>query len=359
MKADEPTGLDYVPEYLADDVQARLVALTEESPAEPAPLEVDEYLIRHWCETLEDGNPLYLDRDYARSRGFDGLVAPPGAVMTTFALPFRWPWPPAEREPARHIHYAIKELLDLPVGIINEIEIETGTPLQVGDRVSVSQRLVSISPWKKTRLGEGHFWTMDRLYRNQNGDLVVRERMSAFGYGRTATPVAANASAGGWSPAVEEVIAGERTGYRPVAPRSLCYEDVTEGDELPRLVMPITLTRCVYLASATRDFSPQHSNRDYARERSKTRDVFVNTPFNLGMISRFLTDWAGPTAVVRRIQMAMRDNVCAGDDMILTGRVTRKYLVDSEPHVDVEVTIATADGPVSPCRTTVVLPSRY
>jgi acyl dehydratase len=360
VKADEQTGLDYVPEYLPEASKQRLLELTEESAADPAPLEVDEYLIRHWCETLEDGNPLYLDEDYARSLGFDRLVAPIGSVMTTFVMPFRWPWPPAEREPARHIHYAIKELLDLPVGIIQNIDIESGVPLQVGDRVSVSQRLVSISPWKKTRLGEGHFWTMDRLYRNQNGELVLRERMSAFGYGRdAAAPVAATAKSGGWSPAVEEVIAGERTGYRAPVPRDLCYEDVTEGDELPPLTMPITLTRCVYLASATRDFSPQHSNRDYARARSKTKDVFVNTPFNLGMISRFLTDWTGPRGVVRRISMAMRENVCAGDDMILTGRVSKKYLVDGEPHIDVEVTIATQDGPVSPCRTTVVLPSRY
>jgi len=359
VKTEEQSGLDYVPEYLPEANKARLIALTNESPSDPAPLEVDEYLIRHWCETLEDGNPLYLDRDYARSLGFDGLVAPIGSVMTTFAMPLRWPWPPAERAPARHIHFDVKEALDLPVGIIQNIEIETGVPLQVGDRVSVSQRLVSISPWKTTRLGEGHFWTMDRLYRNQNAELVLRERMSAFGYGRTETPVGAAGPGGGWSPAVEEMIAGERTGYRPPAPRDLCYEDVNEGDELPQLVMPITFTRCVYLASATRDFSPQHSNRDYARERSKTKDVFVNTPFNLGMISRFLTDWTGPRGVVRRIRMAMQDNVCAGDDMILTGRVTKKYLVDGEPHVDVEVTIATQDGPVSPCTTTVVLPSRY
>ena len=359
MMTPEENGLEYVPEYLAAETKARLQALTRESASEAAPLQVDEYLIRHWCETLEDGNPLYLDQDYARSRGFDGLVAPLGSVMTTFAMAFRWPWPPSDREPARHIHYAVKELLDLPVGIINNIEIETGVPLQVGDRVSVSQRLVSISPWKKTRVGEGHFWTMDRLYRNQNGELVLRERMSAFGYGRATTPVATSGTGGGWSPVVEEVIAGERTGYRPPVPRDLCYEDVREGDELPPLTMPITFTRCVYLASATRDFSPQHSNRDYARERSKTKDVFVNTPFNLGMISRFLTDWAGPRSTVRRIQMAIRDSICAGDDMILTGRVVRKYLHDGEPRVDVEVTISTQDGPVSPCQTTLAMPSRY
>jgi len=133
---------------------------------------------------------------------------------------------------------------------------------------------------------------------------------------------------------------------------------VTAGEELPKLVMPFTVTRAVYLASATRDFSPQHSNRRYAQERSKTTDVFVNTPFNVGMISRFLTDWAGPRSTVRRIRFAMRGNVCAGDDMILEGRVTEKLVEDGEHRVAVEVTISTQDGPVTPCTTVVALPSR-
>jgi acyl dehydratase len=79
------------------------------------------------------------------------------------------------------------------------------------------------------------------------------------------------------------------------------------------------MTRCVFMASATRDFSPQHSNPDYARNRSGTRDVFVNTQFNMGMVSRLATDWAGPSAIVRRVKIKMKENVCAGDDMIVTG----------------------------------------
>lgn len=351
--------LDYVPEYLADDVKEQLHALTIESEPEAAPLEVNEYLIRHWCETLEDGNPLYLDHDYARSQGFDSIVAPPGSVMTTFAMQFRWPWPPGGREPARHIHFVVKELLDLPVGIITQIEVENGTPLQIGDRVSVSQRVVSVSPWKKTRLGEGHFWTMDRLYRNQEGELVCRERMTAFGYGRQeGTPVGTAASSGGWSPAVEDVIEGEKTGYKPPQFVERFWEDVEEGDELPKLVMPITFTRCVYLASATRDFSPQHSNREYAQSRSKTKDVFVNTPFNLGMVSRYATDWGGPRATVRKMKVAMRDNLCAGDEMIMTGKIIRKYVEDGDARVDIDIVVATQDGPVVPCGATVALPSR-
>ncbi len=357
--ANEQGGLDYIPEYLSEEVKVKLREITKESDPEPAPLEVNEYLIRHWCETLEDGNPLYLDEDYARSRGMAGLVAPPGSIMTTFAMQYRWPWPPGGREPAPHIHYTIKELLNLPVGIISEVEVENYTPLLVGDRVSVSQRLVSISPWKKTRVGEGHFWTMDRLYRNQKGELLCRERMSAFGYGREegAAPRRSPAS-GGWSPAVEEVLRGEETGYSPPDYSDLHWEDVEEGQELPGLTMPITFARCVYLASATRDFSPQHSNSEYARARSKTKDVFVNTPFNMGIVSRFVTDWAGPASTVRKIKVSMRGNVCAGDDMIVSGKVVRKYREDGECMADIDIMIATDEGPVTPCSATVVLPSR-
>ncbi|MDZ4278116.1 MAG: MaoC family dehydratase N-terminal domain-containing protein [Dehalococcoidia bacterium] len=351
--------LDYVPEYLSDDVKQRLAELTGESEAEQAPLEVNEYLIRHWCETLEDGNPLYLDEAFAKSQCFAGAVAPPGSVMTTFTTPFCWPWPADGREPARHIHYDVKDLLDLPVGIITEVQVENHRPLQVGDRVSVSQRLVSISPWKKTRLGEGHFWTMERLYRNQRGELVLRERLTAFGYGREqARDQTAAASGGGWSPAVEEAIRGDETSYQRPAYRDRCWEDVEEGEELPKLIMAITTTRCVYLASATRDFSPQHSNRDYAQQRSKTRDVFVNTPFNLGMVSRFLTDWAGPKSTVRTMKIAMQGNVCAGDDMIVTGRVTKKYVEGNEHRVDLDVLISTQDGPKTPCSASLALPTR-
>jgi acyl dehydratase len=351
-------ALDYIPDDLSDEAKARLRALAVESEPRPAPLEVSEYLIRHWCETLEDGNPLYLNEAYARSRGYDGLVAPPSAVMTAFTTPFRWPWPPAEGIPALHIHYAVKDALGLPVGIITEIELEVGTPLVVGDRVSISQRLVSISEWKRTKLGEGHFWTMERRYRNQRGEIVATERLTAFGYGREhgATSVASGGS--GWSPAVEEAIRGEETGYQPPPFVERYWEDVNEGDELPTLTMPITLTRQAYLASATRDFSPQHSNRDYAQQRSKTKDVFVNTPFNLGLVSRYATDWGGPLSTVRTMKIAMRRNVCAGDNMIVIGHVERKYVADGEHRVDLEIMISTQEGPATPCSATLALPSR-
>lgn len=348
--------LQFLRDDVSEDVRRAILALTDESEPEPAPLDVNEYLVRHWCEALEDGNPLYLDAAYARANAHPGIVAPPASLLTTFLLPLRWPWPPGGREPRRFIHYDLKELLDLPVGIVTDIDVTYHAPVHVGDRLNTTQRLVSISPWKRTRVGEGHFWTIDRTYRNQGGEIVARERMTIFSYGGGAAQQEA-AGAGGWSAAVEEMIGGDGR-YLPPEPASVFWEDVQVGDALPPLSMPITFTRAVYLASATRDFSPQHSNRDYAQQRSNTRDVFVNTPFNMGMVSRLLTDWGGPRSTVRRLKLAMRGNVCAGDVMTLTGAVTAKYVEDGEPRVDVDVMIATADGPATPCAATLALPAR-
>ena len=60
--------LEFVPDYLTAEQKRALLALTVESDPEPAPLVVNEYVIRHWCEALEDGNRLYLDEAYARTQ---------------------------------------------------------------------------------------------------------------------------------------------------------------------------------------------------------------------------------------------------------------------------------------------------
>ncbi len=163
---------------------------------------------------------------------------------------------------------------------------------------------------------------------------------------------------GGWSPAIEEMIQGERTGYQPRPVKTVYFEDVKEGDELPKLVMPITVTRCAYLASGTRDFSPQHHNHYYATERSKVKDMFLNTPFISGMVSRFLTDWTGPEGDLKKIRVTIKGSICAGDEMIITGKVTKKYLEAGQHRVDVDIMISTQDGPSTPCSGTVILPSK-
>jgi hypothetical protein len=173
-----------MPEYASEEVRQTILELAQESERVPCAVECCEHLIRHWCETVEDGNPLYLDEAYAKSRGFRGLVAQPGMIVSTLTVPFRWPWPPKGYRPERNIHFALKELLGFPVGILRDYEAEYFEFIQVGDRLSTSGRLASISPWSRTSLGEGHFWSTETNYYNQHGVLVARATITLFAYGR-------------------------------------------------------------------------------------------------------------------------------------------------------------------------------
>jgi hypothetical protein len=163
---------------------------------------------------------------------------------------------------------------------------------------------------------------------------------------------------GGVDSAIEECLEAERTGYQPPELRDVFWEEVVEGAELPTLVMPITVTRCVFMASASRDFAPQHHNRDYAQDRANAPDMFLGTHFNIGMLSRFVTEWGGPLSTVRRINLSMRRSICAGEDMIINGQVVRKYEQDLEHLVDIDIHVATQNGPAYEASATLALPSR-
>jgi acyl dehydratase len=345
-----------LPDDLEDDAKEQLLELGRESEPQPVYFPIDELLIRHWCEALEDGNPIYLDEDYARSQGFEGLVAPPVLIFPATNVGFRWPWPP-KSEVKLPVFAQVKSILNLPVGIATEGELEFFHPVQIGDRISTTSRLLSVSGWKKTRVGEGRFLVRATSFWNDREQKVAEQRATLYVYGRGADDEGSLELKGGYSNAIEEAIEGDKTPYQP-AIGSLFWEEVSEGEELPEIRMPINMTRCVFMASATRDFSPQHSNPEYAKNRSKTKDVFVNTQFNMGMVSRLATDWAGPTAVVKRVKIRMKDNVCAGDEMIVTGKVVRKYIEGDEHKVDLVVTISNQDGPTTPAEATVVLKSR-
>ena len=54
----------------------------------------------------------------------------------------------------------------------------------MGDRINTANRLAVISPLKKTRLGTGHFWTVEEIYRNQDSEVVALGQHTLLGYRR-------------------------------------------------------------------------------------------------------------------------------------------------------------------------------
>ncbi|MEZ5502297.1 MAG: MaoC family dehydratase N-terminal domain-containing protein [Halioglobus sp.] len=82
-----------IPDYVTPASRRRILELAQPNEKEVSPVECSEYLIRHWLETVEDANPLYNDRQYARSRGFRDIIAQPGMIICTLVMPYGGPWP--------------------------------------------------------------------------------------------------------------------------------------------------------------------------------------------------------------------------------------------------------------------------
>jgi hypothetical protein len=107
------------------------------------------------------------------------------------------------------------------------------------------------------------------------------------------------------------------------APATLRYEAVQVGDELPRLEVPITATAIVAGAIASRDYQDVHHDRDLAVQRG-SKDIFMNILTTNGYVGRYVTDWAGPEALLRCVDIRLGAPNYPGDVMKLSGRVVRK-----------------------------------
>jgi acyl dehydratase len=101
------------------------------------------------------------------------------------------------------------------------------------------------------------------------------------------------------------------------------YDDVAVGDALPELAVPLTRTVIVATAIASRDFQDVHHDPGLAVERG-SKDVFMNILSTNGFVGRFVTDWAGPDALVRSVAIRLGAPNYPGDTMRLTGSVTAK-----------------------------------
>jgi acyl dehydratase len=135
------------------------------------------------------------------------------------------------------------------------------------------------------------------------------------------------------------------------------WEDVTEGEAIPRVELDVPLKRVILDAAATRDYFPGHHNVDYAREQGQ-KTIYINTMFFQGFIDRVITDWAGPETWIRRRRMTMQRSIYAGDTMYGEGRVTRRWVDGDGRHlVDVELEVGNQDGLVCPAGATLELPS--
>lgn len=104
---------------------------------------------------------------------------------------------------------------------------------------------------------------------------------------------------------------------------TLRLDAVGTGDALPELAIPITATLVVGGALASRDFTPVHHDRAAAQAQGMG-DVFMNILTTNGLVGRYVTDWAGPDAVLENVAIKLGGPNLPGDTMKLTGTVKEK-----------------------------------
>ncbi|WP_369199660.1 MaoC family dehydratase [Streptomyces sp. PU-14G] len=117
-------------------------------------------------------------------------------------------------------------------------------------------------------------------------------------------------------------------------PRTRTYDEVRVGEALPGLSIPVTRTLIVATALASRDYQDVHHDPDLARARG-SRDIFMNILTSNGLVDRYVTEWAGPAAVVEAIRIRLGAPNHPGDTMLLTGAVTAKS--DGRRRVEIAV----------------------
>jgi acyl dehydratase len=86
--------------------------------------------------------------------------------------------------------------------------------------------------------------------------------------------------------------------------------------------VPITTTLIVAAAIASRDYQDVHHDRDAAIRRG-TPDIFMNILTSSGLVARYVTDWAGPEALLTALRIKLGAPNYPGDAMLLEGRVAK------------------------------------
>lgn len=272
---------------------------------------VNPAMIRHWCDAMEDANPVYTDPALAARSVHGGLVAPP-AMLNAWTMPGL---PGRRADDGATSPLRLLDQAGFTSVIATNSEHEYVRYLRVGDLLHAENELVEVSDEKRTALGVGHFVTSRTTYRTQHGEEVGRMffRLLKFrpGTARSSSTSAAPAAA-----------AREQPPRPPRRETTLRAAYVREGDALAPCAVPITTTLIVAAAIASRDYQDVHHDRDAAIRRG-TPDIFMNILTSSGLVARYVTDWSGPEALLTALRIRLGAPNYPGDTMRLEGRVAK------------------------------------
>ncbi len=105
------------------------------------------------------------------------------------------------------------------------------------------------------------------------------------------------------------------------------------GQTLPDLDLETTATIVAGGAMASRDYTPVHHDKSAAIAQGLP-DMFMNILTTQGICSRYVTDWAGPDAIVTSVKTKLGGPNMPGDTLKIRGKVVSA----AGNEADIEVT---------------------
>ncbi|MFP6639825.1 MAG: MaoC/PaaZ C-terminal domain-containing protein [Myxococcota bacterium] len=130
------------------------------------------------------------------------------------------------------------------------------------------------------------------------------------------------------------------------------FSSVDTGEALPPLDIETSAALVVGGALASRDYTPVHHDRAAAQAQGLP-DIFMNILTTNGLVGRYVTDWAGPDAVVTGVKVKLGGPNMPGDTLKIRGKV----VAADDGRVDVEVTGENSWGNHVTATVTVALPA--
>jgi uncharacterized OB-fold protein len=144
---------------------------------------VNQPMIRHWCDAVDDRNPVYTDPEFAVASVHRGIVAPPTMLQAWTMRGLRPPPRPDDAAPGPQARlFALLDEAGFSSVVATNCTQEYRRYLRPGDLLDVTMEIEAVSPEKRTALGAGHFVTQRMTYRDQSGAevAVMRFRLLKF-----------------------------------------------------------------------------------------------------------------------------------------------------------------------------------
>ena len=160
--------------------------------------EVNQSMIRHWCEALDNRLPIYVDAAAAEASVHGEIVAPPTMLQAWILSGMDMATGEPNPDDKQKELHALFDSVGYTGVVATNTEQEYIRYLKLGDRVRAITRIESISEQKATGLGLGYFIDTRTTFTDQNDEEIgwLTFRVLKFEPGEQATATPSEAGGG-------------------------------------------------------------------------------------------------------------------------------------------------------------------